>query len=125
MPVDVSSIREWLIDGGRSSPVPAKMIEALCVRLTEAGIPLWRVGFFIRTLHPDIFGRNFIWKLGEEVVLGTVDFDIQDTPEFNASPLSTVFREGREVRCRADDAEPGRFPIRSEERRVGTEGRYR
>ena len=111
MAVDVSEIREWLIDGGRSSPVPAKMIEELCLRLTAAGIPLWRVGFYIRTLHPDIFGRNFIWKPGEEVALGTVDFDIQDTPEFNASPLSIVFREGREVRCRADGIESGRFPI--------------
>ena len=93
MAVDVSEIREWLIDGGRSSPNPADMIDALCRRLTEAGIPLSRVGFYIRTLHPDIFGRNFLWKPGEEVALGTVDFDIQDTPEFNASPLSIVFRD--------------------------------
>jgi adenylate cyclase len=111
MPVDVSDIREWLIDGGRSSPVPAKMIEALCVRLAQAGIPLWRVGFFIRTLHPDIFGRNFIWKQGEEVVLGTVDFDIQDTPEFNSSPLSVVFRQGQEVRCRVGDPDSAKYPI--------------
>jgi adenylate cyclase len=112
MAVDVSEIREWLIDGGRSSsPNPTNMIDPLCRRLTDAGIPLWRVGFFIRTLHPDIFGRNFIWKSGEEIVLGTVDFDIQDTPEFNASPLSTVFREAREVRARVDDPESDRYPI--------------
>ena len=111
MAVDVSEIREWLIDGGRTSPVPANMIDELCQRLTAAGIPLSRVGFYIRTLHPDIFGRNFLWKPGEEVALGTVDFDIQGTPEFNASPLSIVFREGREVRCRADGIESHRFPI--------------
>ena len=111
MAVDVSEIREWLIDGARTSPVPASMIDELCRRLTAAGIPLWRVGFFIRTLHPDIFGRNFIWKPGEEIALGTVDFDIQATPEFNASPLSIVFREGREVRCRVDDPEVERYPI--------------
>ena len=29
-----------------------------------------------------------------EVDVGTVDFDILDTPEFNASPLTIVFREG-------------------------------
>jgi adenylate cyclase len=117
--VDVSSVREWLIDGGRTSPVPAKMIEELCLRLVAAGIPLWRVGFFIRTLHPDIFGRNFIWKPGEEVALGTVDFDIQDAPEFNSSPLSIVFRERREVRCRVGDPENARFPIIGE---LQTEG---
>lgn len=111
MPVDVRDIREWLIDGARSSPVPSNMIDELCRRLTAAGIPLWRVGFFIRTLHPDIFGRNFIWKPGEEIAMGSVDFDIQDTPEFNSSPLSIVFRETREVRCRVDDLDSRRYPI--------------
>ncbi len=111
MPVDVSDIREWLIDGARPSPVPSRMIDELCRRLCAAGIPLWRVGFFIRTLHPDIFGRNFIWKPGEEIAMGTVDFDIVDSPEFNARPLSIVFRESREVRCRVDDAGGTRYPI--------------
>jgi adenylate cyclase len=111
MAVDVSDIREWLIDGARSAPQPLAMFDALCKRLTEAGIPLWRVGFFIRTLHPDIFGRNFIWKPGEQIAIGTVDFDIQDTPEFNASPLSIVFRQGREVRCRVGDPASSRYPI--------------
>ena len=61
MAVDVSEVREWLIDGGRSSSgVPGDMISALCERLVAAGIPLFRVAFYIRTLHPDIFGRNFI-----------------------------------------------------------------
>jgi len=111
MAVDVSDIREWLIDGARSAPQPLAMFDALCNRLTEAGIPLWRVGFFIRTLHPDIFGRNFIWKPGEQIAVGTVDFDIQDTPEFNASPLSIVFRQGREVRCRVGDPASSSYPI--------------
>ena len=65
MAVDVSNVREWLIDGGRSSPVPGDMIDSLCKRLVASGIPLFRVAFYIRTLHPDIFGRNFIWRPDE------------------------------------------------------------
>ena len=48
----------------------------VCERHGAAGLPLWRVGVFVRTLHPDIFGRNFVWRPGAEVELGTVDFDI-------------------------------------------------
>jgi adenylate cyclase len=111
MAVDVSEVREWLIDGGRSSPVPGDMISALCERLIAAGIPLFRVAFYIRTLHPDIYGRNFIWKLGEPLQIGTADYSIQDTPQFHASPISIVAREGREIRARVSDPESARWPI--------------
>ena len=66
----------------------------ICERLVAAGLPLWRVGVFVRTLHPDIYGRNFIWRPGAEVEIGTVDFNILDTPEFTTSPMSIVFAAG-------------------------------
>lgn len=107
----IKNIADWLIDGGRSAPNPARMMAETCERLVAAGIPLWRVGVFIRTLHPDIYGRNFIWKPGAEVEIGSVDFGIQDAPEFRTSPLALVFREGIEVRARPDDPQSKRFPI--------------
>jgi adenylate cyclase len=119
MAVDVSDIRDWLIDGARSSPNPPHMIASLCERLIAAGIPLWRVGFFIRTLHPDIFGRNFIWKVGEAVTLGSVDFDMPESPGFKASPLAIVILQRQEVRCRVDDPASRRFPIVADLSREG------
>jgi adenylate cyclase len=108
---EIKNITDWLIDGGRSAPNPARMMAETCERLVAAGLPLWRVGVFVRTLHPDIYGRNFIWKPGAEVEIGSVDFGIQDSPEFRSSPLAIVFREGIEVRARPDDPESKRFPI--------------
>jgi adenylate cyclase len=119
MEIEVSAIADWLIDGARSTPVATDMLANLCERLTAAGIPLWRTGMFIRTLHPDIYGRNFIWKPGEEVTVGSVDFNIQESPEFNASPLSIVFREHRQIRCRVDDPESKRFPFLDDLRSEG------
>jgi adenylate cyclase len=77
----------------------------------RAGIPLFRVAFYIRTLHPDIFGRNFIWKPGEPLHVGTADYSVQDTPQFHASPISIVAREGREIRARVGDPDSARWPI--------------
>ncbi|MEA2887102.1 MAG: adenylate cyclase [Bradyrhizobium sp.] len=108
---DLKALTDWLIDGARSEPNPAKMMAEACERAVAAGLPLWRVGIFIRTLHPDIFGRRFIWKPGSDVEIGTVDFSFQDSPEFSNSPLSIVFREGIEIRVRADDPSSKRFPI--------------
>ena len=95
------------------------MMAETCERLVAAGVPLWRVGVFVRTLHPDIYGRNFIWKPGAEVEIGSVDFGIQDSPEFRSSPLAIVFREGIEVRARPDDPESKRFPIIDDMRAEG------
>jgi adenylate cyclase len=111
MAVDVSGVREWLIDGGRSAPVPGDMIDSLCRQLIAAGIPLFRVDFYIRTLHPDIFGRNFIWKPDEPIQIGTADYDVLDSQQFLVSPIAIVSREGREVRARVDDPESARYPI--------------
>ena len=71
---DLQKLSDWLIDGARSAANPPRMRAETCERMVQAALPLWRVGVFIQTLHPDIFGRNFIWRLGEEVEMGTVDF---------------------------------------------------
>jgi adenylate cyclase len=116
---DLHKLTDWLIDGARSSSSPPRMMAETCERLVQAGLPLWRVGLFIRTLHPDIFGHNFIWRPGAEVVVGTADFDIRSTPEFRASPLLIVFRDGVEVRCRLDDPASDRFPFFDDMRNEG------
>src|SRR3954463_16198945 len=106
---ELKNLIDWLIDGARSEPNPEKMMAQACERIVAAGLPLWRVGIFIKTLHPEIFGRRFIWKPGAEVEIGSADFGFQDSPEFSNSPLSIVFREGIAVRVRADDAAGKRF----------------
>ena len=108
---ELQKLSDWLIDGARSAASPAHMMAETCERLVQAGLPLWRVGVFVRTLHPEIFGRNFIWKPGAEVEIGTVDFGILDSPGFHTSPLRIVFTEGIEVRGRPDDQQSKRFPI--------------
>ena len=66
----MQKIIDWLIDGARSAASPSRMMSETCERLVAAGLPLWRVGVFVRTLHPDIYGRNFIWRPGAEVEIG-------------------------------------------------------
>jgi adenylate cyclase len=116
---ELQELTDWLIDGARSAASPSKMMASTCERMIAAGLPLWRVGVFVRTLHPDIYGRNFIWKPGAEVEIGSVDFDILDSPDFHSSPLIHVFQQGQEVRARVDDPASRRFPIIDELREEG------
>jgi adenylate cyclase len=116
---DLQKLTEWLIDGARSTPSPPRMMTETCERLVAAGLPLWRVGVFVRTLHPDIIGRNFIWRPGAEVAVRSANYDIVDSPEYRSSPLAIVFGEGREVRSLIDGPESKRFPLFDELRAEG------
>ena len=116
---DLQKLTEWLIDGARSAPSPPQMMAETCERLVAAGLPLWRVGVFVRTLHPNIVGRNFIWRPGAEVVVGSANYEMLDSPEFRNSPLAIVFGEGREVRSLIDGPESKRFPIFDDMRSEG------
>ena len=112
-------VLNWLIDGARTPGTSADMIAAVCEQLVDAGLPLARFGIFIRTLHPEIFGRNFIWRQGQQVEMGTVDFEILETPEFAKSPLRIVFEQGIEVRGRMDDPDSRKFPFLDDMRAEG------
>jgi adenylate cyclase len=116
---ELQKLKDWLIDGGRSASSPARLLAECCERMVAAGLPLWRVGVFVRTLHPEIFGRNFIWKPGAEVEVGSVDYHILESPDFHTSPLIIVFQQGVEVRARIDDPASTRFPIIEELRAEG------
>jgi adenylate cyclase len=101
---ELQNITDWLIDGARSAPSPPRMMAEICERLVRAGLPLWRVGVFVRTLHPDIFGRSFVWRHGAEVVMGSANFDVLDSDEFRSSPLSVLYSTQKEVRRRLSDS---------------------
>ena len=119
LPDKFKEISDWLSDGARSAPTPSGMMGECCERLVAAGLPLYRVGVFIRTLHPEIFGRNFIWRPDSGVVMSSVDFDIQEAPEFLSSPLAVVFHQGLEVRSRLHEPSATPFPFFDDMRAEG------
>ena len=115
----LEDLTAWLIDGARSAPTPVALLRETCERLVAAGVPLWRVGAFVRTLHPDTYGRSFIWRQEGDVVVNTADFDLPDSPAFRQSPLAILYDSGQEVRYRLDDPESSRFPFFDDMRAEG------
>jgi len=104
---DIEAIIRWLIDGARSAQTSEAVLGELCRRMVAASIPISRVGVFVSTLHPDVFGRSFIWKQGNEVAIGEADFTLPDTEEFQTSPLHEVVRTAKPVRHRLAETPVG------------------
>jgi adenylate cyclase len=101
---DTSSAAAWLIDGARSAMRAQDVLGGLCERLVACGIPLWRAAVFVRTLHPEVTGRRFLWRRGAEVTIGELPYERLETDEFRASPVVHVYGTAAPLRRRICDA---------------------
>jgi adenylate cyclase len=100
---EIRAIVDWLIDGARSAPQPQQVLAELCDRLVACGIPLWRVAVFVRTLHPNVMGRRFIWRPGAEVETSEAPFELLETAEFRDNPIARVYETSRAIRRKLTD----------------------
>ena len=117
---DIRSTVDWLVDGARSTMQAHQVLAELCERLLGCGIPLWRVAVFVRTLHPHIMARRFIWRPGADVEVRDAPFDLLETAEFRGSPVAKVYATGMPIRRRLADADcPIDFPMLRELRDEG------
>lgn len=115
----LQSVIDWLILGARSAPRVDQFVAETCERMVNCGVPLWRVGVFVRTLHPNMLGRNFVWRKDEGVTMGAMAHGEEETDLFLSSPLAIVFLQGEEVRRRLTDAESNNVPFFAEIRAEG------
>ena len=77
---------------------------ALCERLVAAGAPLWRAAVFVRTLHPEIMGRRFVWRRGAGTEIHDAPYATLDSADYNISPVAAVLVSGEPFRRRLFDA---------------------
>jgi adenylate cyclase len=94
---------DWLIAEGRQLPDSGAILRELSKRLVEAGVPLRRTSFHIRTLHPQLFAAGFYWQRGaEEVRVSEAQHGVQETALFRNSPMRALFEGAGAVRQRLD-----------------------
>ena len=119
-PTGIEGVVTWLVEGARSAPLPQDILDQLCVRLVECGLPLHRVAVFVRTLHPNVMGRRFVWRPGAPVEVTAAPFSILDSDSFRLGPIPKVVRDAAPLRRRiADPDGPDDFPVLEELRAEG------
>ena len=120
--MNLQPVIDWLMEGARPSRLPRDVLLETCRRTLAAGLPISRVGVFVRTLHPNMVGRAFIWQADKNLIEMTeAGHELLESEAFLKSPIRVVMTEGVEVRRRlADPACPMDFPILAELRQDGT-----
>jgi len=119
--LNVRPVAAWLDDGARSAREPDDMLAQLCRRLVASGVSLYRVGVFVRTLHPNVAGRAFFWRDDrEEVEVDSADHRWFGSEDHLKSPIHAVWTTNSETRRRlADPACPMDYPVLSDLRTEG------
>jgi adenylate cyclase len=111
--LNIQPVIDWLVEGAPPARLPQDVLLHLCRRLVAQGMPLYRVAVFVRTLHPNVLGRGFIWHENrDEIEITEAAYDFLDSDLFLKSPIRVVFAEHAEVRRRiADPGCPMDFPV--------------
>jgi adenylate cyclase len=119
--MNVAPIVDWLDQGAPPAQRPQDVLLQLCHRLRDGGLPLYRVAVFVRTLHPNVAGRGFVWtERSDAVEVTSAPIGIQDTELYLKSPIRVVYTQHVEIRCRIEGREGAlEFPILEELRDEG------
>jgi adenylate cyclase len=116
----VEAVVAWLVDGARSARQPQDVLAELCDRLLACGLPLHRVAVFVRTLHPDVMGRRFLWRAGAGVEVSEAAYEVMETDTYLRSPVPVVFATAAPIRRRIEAADcPDDYQIVGEMRAEG------
>lgn len=88
----------WLGEGARSASRPEDVFQQLCNQLKAAGLAIDRAAVFVRTLHPSVMARRFLWNPGQDVDVEEADYALRETETFRTSTVPAVMRTGRAIR---------------------------
>ena len=111
----------WLLQQAWLCTTPAELTERFAERLQMIGMPLWRLGINLWTLHPELAGQRFTWtRDGDGVVESDTPYGVLQHPAYLNSPVRHVSEGLGGVRQRLDVNEPEfQFPIMDELRANG------
>ncbi len=106
-------VASWLLEPGRAQTDPKALLSGLCDRLLAQGVPLARVSCGTTTLHPQVRGRQFVWRRGRGKVSEVrYAHGAEATSAYIDSPLKVLHQGAGAVRRRLDAARPNLdFPI--------------
>jgi len=113
-------VLEWLLEEGRYIARTRDLVNQLCNRIVESGVPLWRVVINVRTIHPQILATAYAWRRGADAVAIDRGHDILNDPAYLNSPFKVIHDGAGGLRRRIEQIEgPLDFPILNELREQG------
>lgn len=113
--MSVDGLFEWLVDGAPGAGSSDAVVTRIGEDLNRGGVDVERIGAFVSTLHPDVFGRGFTWVKGQKAQVREIGHAFLQGAVFQGSPVAKVYRERVEIRRRiCDPTVPRDFAVVAE-----------
>ena len=91
MPWCANPFVEWLLSEGWNLTSTKDLVDGLCRRMVDGGLPLWRMFLIIRTLHPQVFATNYTWRRDTgDVEKFSAPYSVLETSMHIESPCATM-----------------------------------
>ena len=118
-PILGGEVGRWLLTEGPQFDSEIELFDELCWRLIGDGVPLWRAGLHVQTLHPQIRGVGARWWRDRKVI---EDYRIlhgsEETDEYRLSPIRKTIERGTPMRRRLDGP-VSEYPLLEKIRQAG------
>ncbi len=95
-------------------------VTSLAEALVAAGVPVFRCGVSVPTLHPELLLHNVTWTLGARATVAERESALLHTPFYLESPPARIHAGEDEIRCHLEgDAADLRFGVCRDLRALG------
>jgi adenylate cyclase len=104
-------LARWLVTEAYKITGTAALVRAIGEHLVAAGIPLYRLGYFQLTLHPELAGKGYTWRRGHDTETGSAPHGLLQEARYRDNPLPAVFEQRKTIRVRLEQIAEVQAPI--------------
>jgi adenylate cyclase len=104
-------LARWFVTEAYRITDTAALVQAAGEQLVAAGIPLYRLGYFQVTLHPELAGSGYTWRRGGGVEVGRAPHGLFQEGRYRDNPLPAVFEQRKTIRVRLEQIAEPQAPI--------------
>ena len=106
----LAPVAAWLTIEGRHIGDPLVLLDALATRLNASGAPVGRLGFTVRTIHPQLLAWGCYWTLREGSKMFAGRHGTQNSDAYIGSPVQFVYEHNQPFRRSLMDLDEQRDP---------------
>jgi adenylate cyclase len=107
----LAPVGAWIMIEGRHITDPIALLDALAARLNAAGARIERLGFTIRTIHPQLVAWGCYWSRREGSRMFAGRHGTQNSDAFVGSPVQYVYERKQPYRRRLGALDEQRDPL--------------
>lgn len=99
-------VARWFVTEAFRIADTGTLVAEAAEQLVRSGIPLYRLAYFQRTLHPEFMGKGYFWRRGRGIEVVNAAHSLLQDADYLDNPLPLVYDRQKTIRVRLEQVEP-------------------